>query len=87
MLEDGSHKGQNPVLYLFKAFGVSGSKYFIVNINIDSDFNTDVIPHRSFLLGCKPVYDTFREANLVTGITLSPGAPTSSPAHVQAWCW
>ncbi|KAL8024078.1 hypothetical protein Plhal710r2_c005g0021591 [Plasmopara halstedii] len=56
-------------VFEFKEFDVLGGKYFIDIANVDSDTNTDVILHRLFLLGCKPVYDTFREVNLVTGIT------------------
>ncbi|KAL7681768.1 hypothetical protein Plhal304r1_c054g0139031 [Plasmopara halstedii] len=44
-------------------------KYFIDIANVDSDTSTDVILHRLFLLRCKPVYDSFREINLMTGIT------------------
>ncbi|CAI5721984.1 unnamed protein product [Peronospora destructor] len=56
-------------VFLFKGFDVLGGKYFIDISNVDSDTNTDVMLHRLFLLGCKPVYDTFREVNLATGIT------------------
>ena len=55
--------------YTFKEFDVLGGKYFIDISNMDSDTDTHVILQRLFLLGCKPVYDTFREVNLATGIT------------------
>ncbi|KAF1773397.1 hypothetical protein GQ600_15376 [Phytophthora cactorum] len=50
-------------------FDVLSAKYFIDISNVDSDTNTDLILQRLFLLGCKPVYDTFREVNLATGLT------------------
>uniref|UniRef100_K3XCL9 Uncharacterized protein n=1 Tax=Globisporangium ultimum (strain ATCC 200006 / CBS 805.95 / DAOM BR144) TaxID=431595 RepID=K3XCL9_GLOUD len=56
-------------VFMFKEFDVLGGKYFIDISNVDSGTNTDVMLHRLFLLGCKPVYDTFREVNLATGIT------------------
>ncbi|KAF1318173.1 hypothetical protein FI667_g14138, partial [Globisporangium splendens] len=56
-------------VFTFKEFDVLGGKYFLDIANVDSDTDTDVILHRLFLLGCKPVYDTFREVNLATGIT------------------
>lgn len=56
-------------VFMFKEFDVLGGKYFIDISNVDSDTNTDVMLHRLFLLGCKPVYDTFREVNLATGMT------------------
>lgn len=56
-------------VYLFKEFDILGGKYFIDISNVDSDTDTDLIMQRLFLLGCKPVYDTFREVNLATGIT------------------
>ncbi|KAG2758866.1 hypothetical protein Pcac1_g29042, partial [Phytophthora cactorum] len=52
-----------------KKFDVLSAKYFIDISNVDSDTNTDLILERLFLLGCKPVYDTFREVNLATGLT------------------
>ena len=55
--------------YTFKEFDVLGGKYFIDISNMDSDTDTHVILQRLFLIGCKPVYDTFREVNLATGIT------------------
>ncbi|KAF1327933.1 putative Pollike protein, partial [Globisporangium splendens] len=54
-------------VFVFKEFDILGPKYFVDISNVDSD--TDVILHRLFLLGCQPVYDTFREVNLATGIT------------------
>lgn len=44
-------------------------KLFIDISNVDSDTKTDVILHRLFLFGCKPVYATFCEVNLTTGVT------------------
>ena len=55
--------------YTFKEFDMLGGKYFIDISNMDSDTDTHVILQRLFLIGCKPVYDTFREVNLATGIT------------------
>lgn len=55
-------------VYTFKEFDVLGGKYYIDISNMDSDTDTQLILHRLFLLGCKPVYDTFREVNLATGI-------------------
>lgn len=56
-------------IFSFKAFDVLSAKYFIDISSVDSDTDTDLILQRLFLLGCKPVYDTFREVNLATGIT------------------
>ncbi|KAF1775818.1 hypothetical protein GQ600_17927 [Phytophthora cactorum] len=56
-------------VFRFKEFDVLSAKYFIDISNVDSDTNTDLILQRLFLLGCKPVYDTFREVNLATGLT------------------
>ncbi|RMX69974.1 hypothetical protein DD238_000673 [Peronospora effusa] len=56
-------------VYLFKEFDIHGGKYFIDISNVGSDTDTDLIMQRLFLLGCNPVYDTFREVNLATGIT------------------
>jgi hypothetical protein len=56
-------------VFMFKEFDVLGGKYFIDISNVDSDISTDEILRRLFLLGCKPVYDTFREVNLATGVT------------------
>uniref|UniRef100_K3XAV1 Uncharacterized protein n=1 Tax=Globisporangium ultimum (strain ATCC 200006 / CBS 805.95 / DAOM BR144) TaxID=431595 RepID=K3XAV1_GLOUD len=56
-------------VFKFKEFDILGDKYFIDIVNVDSDVNIDVILHRLFLLGCQPVYNTFREVNLATGIT------------------
>ena len=60
-------------VFLFKEFDVLGEKFYLDISNVDSDTNTDVMLHRLlsafYLLGCKPVYDTFREVNLATGIT------------------
>ena len=49
--------------YLFKEFDIIGGKYFIDISNVDSDTDTTLILQRLFLLGCKPVYDTFRGVN------------------------
>uniref|UniRef100_A0AAV1UCG1 Uncharacterized protein n=1 Tax=Peronospora matthiolae TaxID=2874970 RepID=A0AAV1UCG1_9STRA len=56
-------------VYTFKEFDVLGGKYFIDISSMDSDTDTRLILQRLFLLGYKPVYDTFRELNLATGIT------------------
>jgi len=56
-------------VFSFKAFDILGDKYYLDIANIDCDMDTNMILHRLFLLGCKPVYDTFREVNLTTGVT------------------
>lgn len=56
-------------VFTFQAFDVLASKYFIDIANVDSDMPTDAILQRLFVLGCQPVYDTFREVNMATGIT------------------
>ncbi|KAF1331678.1 putative Pollike protein, partial [Globisporangium splendens] len=56
-------------VFTFKEFDSLGDKYYLDIANVDCDMGTDVILHRLFLLGCKPVYDTFREVNLTTGMT------------------
>ena len=56
-------------VYTFKEFDVLGGKYFLDISNMDSETDTSLILQRLFLLGCKPVYDTFREVNVATGIT------------------
>ena len=56
-------------VFMFKEFDVLSAKYFIDISNVDSDTDTDLILQRLFVLGCKPVYDTFREVNLATGLT------------------
>jgi hypothetical protein len=56
-------------VFTFKEFDILGDKYYLDISNVDCDMDTDVILHRLFLLGCKPVYDTFREVNLPTGVT------------------
>ncbi|KAF1318504.1 hypothetical protein FI667_g13907, partial [Globisporangium splendens] len=56
-------------VFTFKEFDSLGDKYYLDIANVDCDMDTDVILHRLFLLGCKPVYDTFREVNLTTGMT------------------
>ena len=56
-------------VFRFKEFDVLSAKYFIDISNVDCDTNTDLILQRLFLLGCNPVYDTFREVNLATGLT------------------
>ncbi|KAF1328765.1 putative Pollike protein, partial [Globisporangium splendens] len=56
-------------VFTFKEFDSIGDKYYLDIANVDCDMDTDVILHRLFLLWCKPVYDTFREVNLTTGMT------------------
>ncbi|KAF1315557.1 putative Pollike protein, partial [Globisporangium splendens] len=55
--------------FTFKEFDILGDKYFIDIVNVDPDVDIRVIVHRLFLLGCQPVYHTFREVNLATGMT------------------
>uniref|UniRef100_A0AAV1UN16 Uncharacterized protein n=1 Tax=Peronospora matthiolae TaxID=2874970 RepID=A0AAV1UN16_9STRA len=43
----------------FKEFDVLGGKYFIDISNMDSNTDTLLILQRLFLLGCKPVCDSF----------------------------
>ncbi|KAL8000666.1 hypothetical protein Plhal703r1_c21g0092221 [Plasmopara halstedii] len=52
----------------FKEYDVLANKYYLDISNVDSDTNTDVIL-LLFFLGCQPIYDTFREVNMATGIT------------------
>lgn len=54
--------------FTFKGFDVIGGKYLIKISKLDSDTYTGLIRKRPFLLGGKPVNDTFREVNLTTGI-------------------
>ncbi|KAL7685489.1 hypothetical protein Plhal304r1_c030g0096941 [Plasmopara halstedii] len=54
-------------VFVFKKSNLLGSKHIIDIANIDSDTNTDVI----LSLGCMPVYETFREINLITEITFA----------------
>ncbi|TYZ69419.1 hypothetical protein PybrP1_004226, partial [[Pythium] brassicae (nom. inval.)] len=56
-------------VYPFKPFDVLANKFYLDISNVDSDTDTDVMLHRLFLLGCQPVYDTFRDVNLATGLT------------------
>ncbi|KAF1328542.1 putative Pollike protein, partial [Globisporangium splendens] len=56
-------------VFTFKEFDILGDKYFIDIVNVDPDVDVRVIVHRLFLLGCQPVYHTFREVNLATGMT------------------
>ncbi|POM77014.1 Hypothetical protein PHPALM_5671, partial [Phytophthora palmivora] len=56
-------------VYPFKPFDVLASKFFLDVSNVDSDTDTDIILRRLYLLGCEPVYDTFRDVNLATGLT------------------
>ncbi|KAF1321893.1 putative Pollike protein, partial [Globisporangium splendens] len=56
-------------VFSFKEFDILGDKYFIDIVNVDPDVDVRVIVHRLFLLGCQPVYHTFREVNLATGMT------------------
>ncbi|KAF1331688.1 hypothetical protein FI667_g4271, partial [Globisporangium splendens] len=56
-------------VFTFKEFDILGDKYYLDISNVDSDTNTDLILERLFILGCKPMYDTFREVNLATGVT------------------
>ncbi|POM79846.1 Hypothetical protein PHPALM_2390, partial [Phytophthora palmivora] len=55
-------------VYLFKPFDVLASKFFLDVSNVDSDTDTDLILRHLYLLGCEPVYDTFRDVNLATGL-------------------
>ncbi|KAL7679805.1 hypothetical protein Plhal304r1_c073g0161181 [Plasmopara halstedii] len=50
-------------------FDVLEEKYFLDVSSIDSDLDTDCMMKRSFELGCRPLYDTFREVNVATDIT------------------
>ena len=56
-------------VYLFKEYDVLAGRYFLDISNVDSDTNTELMLERLFILGCKPIYDTFREVNMATGIT------------------
>lgn len=56
-------------VFTFKAFDILGDKFYLDISNVDCDMDTSTILQRLFLLGCKPVYDTFREVNLTTGMT------------------
>ncbi|KAL7999024.1 hypothetical protein Plhal703r1_c26g0106981 [Plasmopara halstedii] len=56
-------------IFQFKEYDVLANKYYLDISNVDSDTNTDVILLRLFILGCQPIYDTFREVNMATGIT------------------
>uniref|UniRef100_K3XBH9 Uncharacterized protein n=2 Tax=Globisporangium ultimum (strain ATCC 200006 / CBS 805.95 / DAOM BR144) TaxID=431595 RepID=K3XBH9_GLOUD len=42
-------------VFTFKEFDILGDKYYLDISNVDCDMDTDVILHRLFLLGCKPV--------------------------------
>ncbi|TYZ68470.1 hypothetical protein PybrP1_005401, partial [[Pythium] brassicae (nom. inval.)] len=53
----------------FQPFDALAGKFFIDISNVDSDTDTDLMLQRLFLLGCQPVYDTFRDVNLATGLT------------------
>ncbi|KAL7681844.1 hypothetical protein Plhal304r1_c053g0137221 [Plasmopara halstedii] len=55
--------------FKFKEFDVLEEKYFLDVSSIDSDLDTDCMMKRLFELGCRPLYDTFREVNVATGIT------------------
>ncbi|KAL7995513.1 putative bardet-Biedl syndrome 1 protein [Plasmopara halstedii] len=56
-------------VFMFNEFDILASKYFVDISNVDSDTKTDTILHRLFIIGCKPIYDTFREVNMTTGMT------------------
>ncbi|KAF1315563.1 putative Pollike protein, partial [Globisporangium splendens] len=56
-------------VFPFKPFDVLASMFYLDVSNIDSDTNTDLMLRRLYLLGCEPVYDTFRDVNLATGLT------------------
>ncbi|KAF1326586.1 putative Pollike protein, partial [Globisporangium splendens] len=56
-------------VFPFKPFDVLASKFYLDVSNVDSDTNTDLMLRRLYLLGCEPVYDTFRDVNLATGLT------------------
>lgn len=56
-------------VYPFKPFDVLASKFFLDISNVDSDTNTDLVLRRLYLLRCEPVYDTYRDVNLATGLT------------------
>ncbi|TYZ68504.1 hypothetical protein PybrP1_006002 [[Pythium] brassicae (nom. inval.)] len=58
-------------VYPFKPFDAHAGKFFIDISNVDSDTDTDLMLQRLFLLGCRPVYDTFRDVNLATGLTFA----------------
>uniref|UniRef100_K3WG12 Uncharacterized protein n=1 Tax=Globisporangium ultimum (strain ATCC 200006 / CBS 805.95 / DAOM BR144) TaxID=431595 RepID=K3WG12_GLOUD len=53
-------------VFTFKEFDTLSDKYFLDISNIDSDANKDLILERLFILGCMPVFDTYREVNLAT---------------------
>ncbi|KAL7995041.1 hypothetical protein Plhal703r1_c48g0151011 [Plasmopara halstedii] len=55
--------------FKFKEFDVLEEKYLLDVSSIDSDLDTDCMMKRLFELGCRPLYDTFREVNVATGIT------------------
>ena len=57
--------------YQFKEFDVLEEKFFLDVSSIDSDIDTDRMMKRLYELGCQPLYDTFREVNVATGITTS----------------
>ncbi|TYZ53554.1 hypothetical protein PybrP1_008978, partial [[Pythium] brassicae (nom. inval.)] len=56
-------------VYPFKPFDVLANKFFIDVASIDSNTDTDQMLECLFLLGCQPVYDSFRDVNLATGLT------------------
>ncbi|KAL7689654.1 hypothetical protein Plhal304r1_c015g0056851 [Plasmopara halstedii] len=55
-------------IFQFKEYDVLANKYYLDISNVDSDTNTNVILLRLFILGCQPIYDTFRVVNMATGI-------------------
>ncbi|KAL7679809.1 hypothetical protein Plhal304r1_c073g0161221 [Plasmopara halstedii] len=56
-------------IFQLKEYDVLANKYYLDILKVDSHTNTDVILLRLFILGCQPIYDTFREVNMATGIT------------------
>ncbi|KAL7689854.1 hypothetical protein Plhal304r1_c014g0052611 [Plasmopara halstedii] len=56
-------------VFMFNEFDILAGKYFMHISNVDSDTKTDTNLHRLFIIGCKQIYDTFREVNMTTGKT------------------
>ncbi|KAL7686622.1 hypothetical protein Plhal304r1_c026g0088221 [Plasmopara halstedii] len=75
-------------IFQFKEYDVLANKNYLDISNVDSDTNTDVILLRLFILGCQPIYDTFREVNMATGITSATWRvyflPKSCPPQLMA---
>ncbi|CAI5747276.1 unnamed protein product [Peronospora destructor] len=55
-------------VYPFRPFDVLANKFCLDISNVDSDADTNLMLYRLFVLGCQPVYDTFRNVNLATGL-------------------